>query len=104
MCETIFHRNCQLAQEDPAPGSPRRRSVERNLTWITSGSVKAELGCGAYLAHPALRVASAGFWPLESVDLRALDSRRANGGHSSHADLVVPAVAAAAAGDGISRR
>jgi hypothetical protein len=78
MCETIPSR-CQLTQEDPAPGAPCRRSVERDLTWITSGSVKAEMGGGAYLAHPALRVASALFWPVKSVHLRAVASRRANG-------------------------
>src|SRR5262249_28285392 len=49
------------------------------LTWITSGSVNADMGDGASLAYPALRVASALFWPVKSVHLRAVASRRANG-------------------------
>ena len=75
MCETIPSRLSAGLKRIPLPGRLAGEALKWNLTWIASGSVKVEMGGGAYL------VLARGIGT--SVHLRAVASRRANGGHSA---------------------
>ena len=64
---------------------------------------KAEMGDGAYLAYPAF---ARGIGTILAHEMGTSTGRgfaTSERGRLCHADLVVPAVVAAAAGDGISR-
>jgi hypothetical protein len=49
MCETIPSRLSAGLKRIPLPGRLAGEALKWNLTWIASGSVKVEMGGGAYL-------------------------------------------------------